>query len=65
MLYLYEAVGLGVWIFEHCVNAFLALEIAGSIPGVTFEEMKLQIKLGVPHPLQQVLDIERVKSVFP
>lgn len=37
----------------------------GSIPGVTFEQMKLQIKLGVPHSLQQSLDIERVKSVFP
>ncbi|KAL9346547.1 hypothetical protein Peur_061400 [Populus x canadensis] len=38
---------------------------AGSIPGVTFGQMKLQIKLGVPHSLQQSLDIERVKSVFP
>ncbi|XP_023544561.1 uncharacterized protein LOC111804102 [Cucurbita pepo subsp. pepo] len=37
----------------------------GSIPGVTFAEMKLQIKLGVPHSLQQSLDIEKVKSVFP
>ncbi|KAJ8437410.1 hypothetical protein Cgig2_008763 [Carnegiea gigantea] len=37
----------------------------GSIPGVTFEQMKLQIKLGVPRPLQQSLDIEKVKSVFP
>uniref|UniRef100_A0A2N9FF89 Uncharacterized protein n=1 Tax=Fagus sylvatica TaxID=28930 RepID=A0A2N9FF89_FAGSY len=37
----------------------------GSIPGVTSEQMKLQIKLGVPHSLQQSLDIERVKSVFP
>ncbi|KAK9936555.1 hypothetical protein M0R45_013391 [Rubus argutus] len=37
----------------------------GSIPGVTFEEMKLQIKLGVPHILQQSLDVEKVKSVFP
>ncbi|XP_065877396.1 uncharacterized protein [Euphorbia lathyris] len=37
----------------------------GSIPGVSFGEMKLQIKLGVPQPLQQSLDIERVKSVFP
>ncbi|KAK9152977.1 hypothetical protein Sjap_000457 [Stephania japonica] len=37
----------------------------GSIPGVTFDEMKLQIKLGVPRVLQQVLDVERVKSVFP
>ncbi|XP_058196577.1 uncharacterized protein LOC131312675 [Rhododendron vialii] len=37
----------------------------GSIPGVTFEQMKLQIKLGVPKPLQQFLDIEKVKSIFP
>ncbi|KAJ9136055.1 hypothetical protein P3X46_033169 [Hevea brasiliensis] len=37
----------------------------GSIPGVTFDQMKLQIKLGVQHSLQQSLDIERVKSVFP
>lgn len=37
----------------------------GSIPGVTFGQMKLQIKLGVPNSLQQSLDIERVKSVFP
>ncbi|KAJ0017337.1 hypothetical protein Pint_10431 [Pistacia integerrima] len=37
----------------------------GSIPGVTFEQMKLLIKLGVPHSLQQSLDIERIKSVFP
>lgn len=37
----------------------------GSIPGVTFEEMKLQIKLGVPQSLQQSLDTEKVKSVFP
>ncbi|PON68377.1 50S Ribosomal protein [Trema orientale] len=37
----------------------------GSIPGVTFEQMKLQIKLGVPRSLQQSLDIEKVKAVFP
>ncbi|KAF3451371.1 hypothetical protein FNV43_RR07466 [Rhamnella rubrinervis] len=37
----------------------------GSIPGVTFGQMKLQIKLGVPHSLQHSLDVERVKSVFP
>lgn len=37
----------------------------GSIPGVSFEQMKLQIKLGVPQPLQSSLDIEKVKSVFP
>ncbi|EYU28071.1 hypothetical protein ABFS82_13G097800 [Erythranthe guttata] len=37
----------------------------GSIPGVSFGEMKLQIKLGIPRPLQHLLDIEKVKSVFP
>ncbi|KAJ4982019.1 hypothetical protein NE237_032856 [Protea cynaroides] len=37
----------------------------GNIPGVSFDQMKLQIKLGVPGSLQQFLDIERVKSVFP
>lgn len=37
----------------------------GSIPGVSFEQMKLQIKLGVPRPLQSSLDAEKVKSVFP
>ncbi|XP_057764395.1 uncharacterized protein LOC130985432 [Salvia miltiorrhiza] len=37
----------------------------GSIPGVSFGEMKLQIKLGVPRPLQHLLDISKVKSVFP
>ncbi|KAF6136839.1 hypothetical protein GIB67_030124 [Kingdonia uniflora] len=37
----------------------------GSIPGVSFDQMKLQIKLGVPKPVQHLLDIERVKSIFP
>ncbi|CAH9130441.1 unnamed protein product [Cuscuta epithymum] len=37
----------------------------GSVPGVTFDEMKLEIKLGVPRSLQQLLDIDKVKSVFP
>ncbi|KAJ4845061.1 hypothetical protein Tsubulata_015505 [Turnera subulata] len=31
----------------------------------SFGEMELQLKLGVPHSLQQPLGIERVKSVFP
>lgn len=44
---------------------FVVLCYAGSIPGVSFEQMKLQIKLGVPHSLQHSLDVERVKSVFP
>ncbi|KAG2409152.1 uncharacterized protein HKW66_Vig0039740 [Vigna angularis] len=37
----------------------------GSIPGVSFDQMKLHIKLGVPHSLQKSLDVEKVKSVFP
>ncbi|KAF0898618.1 hypothetical protein E2562_008201, partial [Oryza meyeriana var. granulata] len=37
----------------------------GSIPGVNTEQMKLQIKLGVPRPTQHLLDLERVKAVFP
>ncbi|XP_077252190.1 50S ribosomal protein L34 isoform X1 [Tasmannia lanceolata] len=37
----------------------------GSIPGVNSDQMKLQIKLGVPRSAQPFLDIERVKSVFP
>ncbi|RRT77196.1 hypothetical protein BHE74_00035686 [Ensete ventricosum] len=37
----------------------------GSIPGVNSDQMKLVIKLGVPRSTQHLLDIERVKSVFP
>ncbi|KAL6574069.1 hypothetical protein OROHE_001611 [Orobanche hederae] len=37
----------------------------GSVPGVSFDEMKLQIKLGVPRTIRHLLDIEKVKSVFP
>ncbi|KAM3349918.1 hypothetical protein ACQJBY_022642 [Aegilops geniculata] len=37
----------------------------GSIPGVNSEQMKLQIKLGVPRPVQHLLDFERIKAVFP
>ncbi|XP_039116053.1 uncharacterized protein LOC120251562 [Dioscorea cayenensis subsp. rotundata] len=37
----------------------------GSIPGVNSDQMKLQIKLGVPRSAQPFLDVERVKSVFP
>ncbi|KAL0305652.1 UNVERIFIED_CONTAM: hypothetical protein Sradi_5982500 [Sesamum radiatum] len=44
---------------------YIVLIYLGSIPGVSFGEMKLQIKLGVPRPLQHLLDIEKVKSVFP
>ncbi|KAL3820347.1 hypothetical protein ACJIZ3_006252 [Penstemon smallii] len=36
----------------------------GSIPGVSFGEMKLQIKLGVPKPLQHLLDIEKVNGTI-
>ncbi|KAL6567366.1 hypothetical protein OROGR_001034 [Orobanche gracilis] len=37
----------------------------GTVPGVSFDEMKLQIKLGVPRTIRHLLDIEKVKSVFP
>eukprot|EP01018_Ginkgo_biloba_P000870 Gb_08784 [translate_table: standard] len=37
----------------------------GAVPGVNFDQMKLKIKLGVPHSTQGSLDIQRVKSVFP
>ncbi|XP_047055446.1 uncharacterized protein LOC124661610 [Lolium rigidum] len=37
----------------------------GSIPGVNSEQMKLQIKLGVPRPVQHLLDFQRIKAVFP
>ncbi|WOK99853.1 hypothetical protein Cni_G08565 [Canna indica] len=37
----------------------------GSIPGVNSDQMKLVIKLGVPPSTQHLLDIERVKAVFP
>ncbi|GAB2301207.1 hypothetical protein Dimus_035241 [Dionaea muscipula] len=33
--------------------------VSGSISGVPLEQMKLQIKLGVPHPLQKLLDIDK------
>jgi len=38
---------------------------AGSILGVTSDDMKLHVKLGVPHPLQQKLDKDKIKTVFP
>lgn len=37
----------------------------GAIPGINSDQMKLKLKLGVPHSTQGSLDIERVKSVFP
>ena len=56
----------GYYWFTGVIFFFIKNEFgAGSIPGVTFDQMKLQIKLGVPRPLQHSLDIERVKSVFP
>ncbi|KAL1208458.1 hypothetical protein V5N11_029682 [Cardamine amara subsp. amara] len=52
-----------------CKNAISSNSIPafrrGSIPGVSFGEMKLQIKLGVPHSLHQQLDLDKVKSIFP
>ncbi|KAG0454848.1 hypothetical protein HPP92_024140 [Vanilla planifolia] len=45
-------------------NSIPAFRI-GSIPGVNTDQMKLKIKLGVPQSTQPLLDIERVKSVFP
>ncbi|XP_023632909.1 uncharacterized protein LOC17896735 [Capsella rubella] len=52
-----------------CKNAISSNSIPafrrGSIPGVSFGEMKLQIKLGVPRSLHQQLDLEKVKSIFP
>lgn len=38
---------------------------AAPIPGVNTDQMKLQIKLGVPKSTQHLLDAERVKAVFP
>ncbi|CAA7028717.1 unnamed protein product [Microthlaspi erraticum] len=52
-----------------CKNAISSNSIPafrrGSIPGVSFGEMKLQIKLGVPRSLHQQLDLDKVKSIFP
>ncbi|KFK44731.1 hypothetical protein AALP_AA1G295400 [Arabis alpina] len=52
-----------------CKNAISSNSIPafrkGAIPGVSFEEMKLEIKLGVPRSLHQQLDLEKVKSIFP
>ncbi|CAN8290942.1 unnamed protein product [Cochlearia groenlandica] len=52
-----------------CKNAISSNSIPafrkGAIPGVSFEEMKLQIKLGVPCSLHQKLDLDKVKSIFP
>lgn len=60
------------WAFRRtCRHAKLTLfwlwaaPAAGSIPGVNTDQMKLQIKLGVPRSTQHLLDAERVKAVFP
>lgn len=51
--------------FFGLMNDGLELGGAGSIPGVKSDEMKLVIKLAVPRRVQHLLDIEKVKSVFP
>ncbi|KAG5034996.1 hypothetical protein JHK85_010311 [Glycine max] len=56
-------------VIKPCRDAISANSIPalrkGSIPGVTFDHMKLHVKLGVPHPLQQNLDKDKIKFVFP
>ncbi|KAL2632682.1 hypothetical protein R1flu_004161 [Riccia fluitans] len=37
----------------------------GAIPGVSYKQMKLKLKLGVPHSVKHELDLEQVKKVFP
>ncbi|KAG6549574.1 hypothetical protein Mapa_008956 [Marchantia paleacea] len=52
-----------------CKNAISSNSIpafrTGALPGVGYQEMKLRLKLGVPHSVQHELDLEQVKSVFP
>ncbi|KAH6555263.1 hypothetical protein KP509_1Z269300 [Ceratopteris richardii] len=52
-----------------CKNAISSNSIpafrTGAIPGVSWQEMKLKLKLGVPKSAQHELDIEKVKAVFP
>ena len=50
-----------VWKYSGC----FCICVKGSIPGVSFGEMKLQIKLGVPRSLHHQLDLDKVKSIFP
>ncbi|KMZ58243.1 hypothetical protein ZOSMA_78G00090 [Zostera marina] len=45
-------------------NSIPAFRI-GSLPGVRSDAMKLIVKLAVPRRVQHLLDIEKVKSVFP
>ncbi|AEE31032.1 50S ribosomal protein L34 [Arabidopsis thaliana] len=58
-------VEMGVGYDQHGQDVTSAAMKACSIPGVSFGEMKLQIKLGVPHSLHQQLDLDKVKSIFP
>ncbi|EOA37554.1 hypothetical protein CARUB_v10011826mg [Capsella rubella] len=58
-------VEMGVGYDQHGQDVTSAAMKACSIPGVSFGEMKLQIKLGVPRSLHQQLDLEKVKSIFP
>ncbi|CAI5479123.1 unnamed protein product [Closterium sp. Yama58-4] len=52
-----------------CRNAITSNSIpafrTGAIPGVSWQQMKLQVRLGVPRNLQADLDIDQVKAVFP
>ncbi|CAI6006012.1 unnamed protein product [Closterium sp. NIES-64] len=52
-----------------CRNAITSNSIpafrTGAIPGVSWQQMKLQVRLGVPRELQSGLDIDQVKAVFP
>lgn len=52
-----------------CKNAISSNSIpafrTGALPGITYQQMKLKVKLGVPSSVQKDLDIEKVKAVFP
>lgn len=52
-----------------CKNAISSNSIpafrTGALPGVSYQQMKLRVKLGVPHSVQKDLDVEKVKAVFP
>eukprot|EP00271_Cylindrocystis_brebissonii_P021454 TRINITY_DN7638_c0_g1_i5.p1 TRINITY_DN7638_c0_g1~~TRINITY_DN7638_c0_g1_i5.p1 ORF type:complete len:447 (+),score=43.18 TRINITY_DN7638_c0_g1_i5:49-1341(+) len=37
----------------------------GAIPGVSWQQMKLKVVLGVPHSVQGELNLDEVKKVFP
>ena len=39
--------------------------LLGALPGVDYTQMKLLVKLGVPHAVQAQVDIQKVKAVFP